>query len=110
MTIGGGVVLDAMSPQKTPLTARLEFLKIQAKSDPGPALLARIARRGPQGIALAQLVAETGQGTDRIEDLLSEAVRHAVVVRRADLVMDLGLLNHLPPRLPPPAPHFLPLP
>jgi len=99
LTIGGGVVLDAMSPQKTPLRARLEFLKIQAKSDPGPALLTRIARRGPQGIALAQLVAETGQGTDRIEDLLSEAVRHGVIVRRADLVMDRGALNDVAARL-----------
>src|SRR5216683_862037 len=99
LTIGGGVVLDAMPPQKTPLTARLEFLKIQAKSDPGPTLLARIGRRGPQGITVAQLVAEMGQGTERIESLLSEAVRQGVVARRADLLMDRGALTDVAARL-----------
>jgi selenocysteine-specific elongation factor len=99
LTMGGGVVLDAMPPRKGPLAARLEFLKIQAEGDPGPALLARIARRGSQGIPLAQLVAEIGQGTDRIENWLSEFVGQGVVARRADLLMERGALNDVAARL-----------
>ena len=60
VTIGGGVVLDAVPVQKMPLSARLEFLRIQEGGDPKAALLARIARRAEQGLALAQAVAETG--------------------------------------------------
>jgi len=67
VTIGGGVVLDATPVQKMPLAARLEFLKIQVEGDPKAALLARIARRGEQGLALSQAVAETGWGKEVIE-------------------------------------------
>jgi selenocysteine-specific elongation factor len=60
VTIGGGVVLDAVPLQKMPPAARLEFLKVQGEDDPKAALRARIARRAEQGLALSQAVAETG--------------------------------------------------
>jgi selenocysteine-specific elongation factor len=72
VTIGGGVVLDAMPVQKMPLAARLEFLKIQAAGDPKSALLARIARRAEQGLALSQAVAETGWRKEVVEAHLKE--------------------------------------
>src|SRR5207245_11096981 len=99
LTIGGGVVLDAMPPPKTPLAARLEFLKTQLEGDTKAVLLARIARRGPQGITLDQLAAEMGHDTDRVENLLSEFVRQGVVAPRADLLIDRGALNDVAARL-----------
>jgi selenocysteine-specific elongation factor len=60
VTIGGGVVLDAVPLQKMPPAARLEFLRVQGEDDPKAALRARIARRAEQGLALSQAVAETG--------------------------------------------------
>jgi selenocysteine-specific elongation factor len=72
LTIGGGVVLDAAPVQKTPLTARLEFLSIQGGADPTAALLARIGRRAEQGLSLSQAVAETGWRKAVIESHLKE--------------------------------------
>ncbi len=67
VTIGGGVVLDAMAPQKTPLAARVEFLKTQLEGDAKAALLARIARRAEQGLTLSRAVAEIGWRKEVIE-------------------------------------------
>jgi selenocysteine-specific elongation factor len=72
VTIGGGVVLDAMPVQKMPLGARLEFLKVQAAGDPKSALLARIARRAERGLALSQAVAETGWRKEVVAGLLKQ--------------------------------------
>ena len=72
LTIGGGVVLDAMPLRKTPLKPRLEFLKTQGEGDPKAALLARIARRAEQGLSLPQAVAETGWRKETIEAHLKE--------------------------------------
>jgi len=72
VTVGGGVVLDAAPVQKTALPARLEFLKTQAAGDSKAKLLARIARRGEQGLALSQAVAETGWRKEVIEAQLKQ--------------------------------------
>ena len=72
VTIGGGVVLDATPVQKMPLAARLEFLKIHGEGDPKAMLLARIARRAEQGLALSQAVAETGWRKEVIDGLLKQ--------------------------------------
>ena len=65
VTIGGGVVLDAV-----PILRMVEhehFLQILADGDPRTILMARIARRGHAGISMAQLVAETGWNRDFVE-------------------------------------------
>ncbi len=67
VTIGGGVVLDAMTVQKMALTPRLEFLRVQGEGDANSALLARVARRAEQGLALSQAVAETGWRQEVVE-------------------------------------------
>ena len=67
VTVGGGVVLDAMPVQKMPLAARLEFLRVQGKGDAKSALLARVARRAEHGLALSQAVAETGWRKEVVE-------------------------------------------
>ena len=72
VTVGGGVVLDALPVQKMPLAARLEFLKIQREDDPKAALLARIARRAEQGLSLPQAVAETGWRKEVVDALLGQ--------------------------------------
>jgi selenocysteine-specific elongation factor len=72
VTIGGGVVLDAQPIQKMPLESRMAFLRIQGEGDAQAALLARIARRGEQGLALSQAVAETGSRKEVVERLLKQ--------------------------------------
>ncbi len=99
LTIGGGVGLDAAPLQKTPLSARLEFLKIQAEGDLKAAVLARIRRRGQLGTTSSQVVSETGAPADRIENLLSEFVTQGAVARRGARLIDRGALNELVSRL-----------
>jgi selenocysteine-specific elongation factor len=72
VTIGGGLVVDAAPVQKMALEARMAFLKSQASGDPKANLLARIARRAQQGLALSQAVAETGWPKDVIEAQLKQ--------------------------------------
>jgi selenocysteine-specific elongation factor len=67
VTIGGGLVLDAVPVQKMPLAERLKFLEIQFEGDQKATLLGRIARRAEQGLTLSQAVAETGLRRDVVE-------------------------------------------
>jgi selenocysteine-specific elongation factor len=84
-TIGGGVVLDG-SP--VPRMSGLEtFLKIMAEGDPHAILLARIARRGHDGINLARLIAETGWTQPVLEKYLANPAVQTHVIRSGDLLV-----------------------
>ena len=96
VTIGGGVVLDAMPVIKMPLGARLEFLTTQAESDPKAALLARIARRAEQGLTLPQAVAETGTRKEAIEAQLKQ---ESAVVSLGNLLIQARALERVKRRI-----------
>jgi selenocysteine-specific elongation factor len=82
VTIGGGVVLDASPIPRMP---ELEaFLKILAAGDAPSVLLARIARRNHEGIALSQLIVETGWPGMVIEADLADLIRQGRVLRLGD--------------------------
>ncbi len=84
VTIGGGVVLDAL-----PLTRRKketieQFLKILEGGNPSSILKARLAQRHHQGLTLAQLTAETGLSSVGIQTQLSEAITKREILRISD--------------------------
>jgi selenocysteine-specific elongation factor len=82
VTIGGGLVLDAAP---IPKAAELDsFLKVMAGGDPSAVLVARIARRTHDGIALSQLVAETGWSRNVIAAALADPLKRGVVLRFGD--------------------------
>ena len=58
VTIGGGVVLDAAPIPRMP--GLEDFLKIMASGEAGAILMARVARRGQDGISMSRLISETG--------------------------------------------------
>jgi selenocysteine-specific elongation factor len=99
LTIGGGVVLDAMPMHKMTVTARLGFLETQSEDAAKPTLLSRIMRRGSQGITAAQLVAETGRTEAQIEKLLSELVREGAIVKNLDLLISRAALSEVAAQL-----------
>jgi selenocysteine-specific elongation factor len=99
LTIGGGVVLDAMPLQKMVSAERLEFLQTQSANAAKPVLLSRIARRGSQGITVAQLVAETGRPEAQLEKLLSELAREGAVIRNVDLLISRAALGDVASQL-----------
>lgn len=86
VTIGGGVVLDSVPIPRMP---ELEnFLQLLATGDPAPMLRARIARRGPAGIAVPRLIGETGWAKNFVEARLAQAVKERRVLRVGDLFLD----------------------
>ncbi|MGH9670901.1 MAG: selenocysteine-specific translation elongation factor, partial [Terriglobales bacterium] len=74
VTIGGGAVLDAAPLKKQ--ADRAEFLSTLAAADPAEAVVARLARRGLQGIALCDLAAETGWPAERVASVVASL--HAI--------------------------------
>jgi selenocysteine-specific elongation factor len=93
VTIGGGVVLD---PAPIPgMPEREAFLEVLSAADPVPVLMARIARRGPGGILMSQLAAETGWTRDAIEARLAGVVSKAQVLRVGDLYVDAPAMVRL---------------
>ena len=93
LTIGGGVVLDASPIPRMP--GLEDFLKTLAEGDPQAILRARVARRNHAGIALAQLVAETGWRRQVIEGHLARPESQAQLARIGDLIVHLPALEEL---------------
>jgi selenocysteine-specific elongation factor len=80
-TIGGGVVLDATPILKTKKDTAEAFLGILAAGDSELILTKRIARRGPRGLSMAELTAETGWRENVIDTHLSASVGRGEILR-----------------------------
>jgi selenocysteine-specific elongation factor len=93
LTIGGGVVLDALPIPRMP---ELEpFLKILAGGDAHAILLARISRRGHAGISLAELIAETGWPRPVIESHFAGDPGQGQIARIGELLVHMPVLEAL---------------
>ena len=97
VTIGGGVVLDAMPISR--MTGQGDYLDVLAAGDAEAILRARIARRRHQGISMSKLVAETGWARGAIEGQLAQAVKMAAVVRAGELFLYGPALEELKVRV-----------
>jgi selenocysteine-specific elongation factor len=93
VTIGGGVVLDAMPMIRMP--GQIEFLKVLAEGDAGAILKARIARSRQQGISMSRLAAETGWTRSVVEAQLAPLLRAGAAVRAGDLLLHAPALEEL---------------
>lgn len=75
VTIGGGVLLDAAPPprrRKLPSEEIERHLGILHRGAQREILMARILRRGKEGIAIADIIAETGWRREQVDALLSQ--------------------------------------
>jgi selenocysteine-specific elongation factor len=95
VTIGGGLVLDANPLGKSFATSRDAFLRILEGDDRAAILLARIARRGGQGLSFSGVVAETGWPKSEIETLLKEPLRRGLVALADDVLVESATLTRL---------------
>jgi len=93
VTIGGGVVLDASPILRWP--GREAFLKVLASGDAQSILEARIARRNHDGIALSELVAETGWSRQVTEKALADPVREGRILQLGDRLVHAPTLEGL---------------
>jgi selenocysteine-specific elongation factor len=82
VTIGGGVVLDAFPAQRRRDAAQVSgFLETLLTGSPEQVLAARVARRGPTGLSLADAVAETGWRPQDVETHASALMAAKQIVR-----------------------------
>ena len=88
ITIGGGRVLDAADePRRIRAAERLTFLQAIDNADQQDALIARVARRGPDGLSLSDAVGEMGLQPAQVEKLVGELVRAGDITRFGDVLI-----------------------
>ena len=95
VTIGGGVVLDAFPIPKQKADARERLLTAGATGNGERMLTARIARRGPSGISLERLVAETGWPANVIRAKLDPSLRNGATVKLGNYFLASGAVSDL---------------
>jgi len=95
VTIGGGVVLDAFPPRKMHAEKRPQFLTTLSSGDLNAKVLARIERRGQDGITLQQLTIEAGLSQTALEAALGGLEREQKIIRKNDLLLDAATFGKL---------------
>ena len=88
VTIGGGVVLDAFPVFRRRDAPQVSaFLETLRTGSPEQALTARIARRGPAGLSLADALAETGWRPQDVESRATSLVAAKQIVRAQHILV-----------------------
>ena len=87
VTIGGGVALDAAPLKKQ--EKRAEFLATLAEGDADDIAVARLARRGSQGLSMKELAAETGWTAERAASVVASLNAIHRIVRHGDHLTDV---------------------
>ncbi len=95
VTIGGGVVLDAVPVPRTKKESLESFLMMLDGGDSTSVLKARVARRTHHGLSVAQAVGETGWWKQKIEKHLSEPLLKGAILRVGDLFIDSATIDGL---------------
>jgi len=96
ITIGGGVVLDAVEPaRRMKSTQRLAFLQTIDNSDAAGVLLGRVERRGTEGLSLADSVAETGWLRSGVECIVAHLVTAKNLLRLEDVFISAATVAKL---------------
>ncbi len=93
VTIGGGIVLDAVPIPRLP--GQADFLNVLAGGNTEAVLKARIARRHEAGISISRLIAETGWTKSSIDAQLAQATRENRVARIGELLVHFPALEAL---------------
>lgn len=93
VTIGGGVVLDAVPVPR--MVEQERFLQILDDGDPETILSARIARRGHAGVSMTQLVAESGWNRNFVESQLARTLKVVRALRIGELYVDAAAMVQL---------------
>lgn len=95
ITIGGGVVLDAAPIPDLKRGALDSFLTGLASGNPETMLISRIARRGYDGLTMAQAVSETGWRSSVVSEHLARPLSNGRIWKFSDLYMDSAAINSL---------------
>jgi selenocysteine-specific elongation factor len=87
VTIGGAVILDAFPLSRQKQEARQSLLKILSSGNRQEALLARIARRGHDGLSLAAAVRETGLRQSVLQPVIAAMVQQKQIIQMGEFLL-----------------------
>jgi selenocysteine-specific elongation factor len=87
ITIGGAVVMDAFPLPRQKQEARQKFLQIISSGTRQDSLLARIARRGHEGLSLAAAVRETGLKQSVLQPVIAMLVQQKQIIQVAEFLL-----------------------
>ena len=93
ITIGGAVVLDAFPLSRQKQDAVQHFLQTLSSGTRQDALLARIARRGHEGLSLAAAVRETGLKQSVLQPLIAALVQQKQIIQVAEFLLSSDALQ-----------------
>jgi len=87
ITIGGAVVLDTFPLSRQKADARQAFLQTQAAAGRQEALLARILRRGHEGLSVAAAVRETGFKPSVLKPIIATLVQQKSIAQAGEFLL-----------------------
>jgi selenocysteine-specific elongation factor len=93
ITIGGAVVLDAFPLSRQKQDAVQRFLQTLSSGNRQDALLARIARRGHEGLSLAAAVRETGLKQSVLQPTVAALVQQKQIIQVAEFLLASDVLQ-----------------
>jgi selenocysteine-specific elongation factor len=93
ITIGGAVVLDAFPLSRQKQEAVQRFLQALSSGNRQDALLARIARRGHEGLSLAAAVRETGLKQSVLQPMIAALVQQKQIIQVAEFLLSSDALQ-----------------
>jgi selenocysteine-specific elongation factor len=87
LTIGGAVVLDAFPMARQKQDAVQRFLETLSSGTRQDALLARIARRGHEGLSVAAAVRETGLKQSVLQPVIATLIQQKQIIQVAEFLL-----------------------
>jgi selenocysteine-specific elongation factor len=87
ITIGGAVVLDAFPLSRQKQDAVQRFLQMLSSGNRQESLLARIARRGHEGLSVAAAVRETGLKQSVLQPLIATLVQQKQIIQVGEFLL-----------------------
>src|SRR6478609_4677850 len=93
ITIGGALVLDAFPLSRQKQDAVLRFLQTLSAGNRQESLLARISRRGPEGLSLAAAVRETGLKNSVLQPMIAALVQQKQIIQVAEFLLSADAIQ-----------------
>jgi selenocysteine-specific elongation factor len=87
VTIGGAIVLDAFPLSRQKQDAVQRFLETLSSGTRQDALLARIARRGHEGLSVAAAVRETGLKQSVLQPVIATLIQQKQIIQVAEFLL-----------------------
>jgi selenocysteine-specific elongation factor len=93
VTIGGAVVLDAFPMPRQKQDAVQRFLQMLSSGNRQESLLARIARRGHEGLSVAAAVRESGLKQSVLQPLIAALVQQKQIIQVGEFLLSVDAMQ-----------------